>query len=188
MSIKRFFDILCSFFLFLFLWPFFLVIFVLIFSTSKGPVIYWSKRVGKYNEIFNMPKFRTMYLDTPELASHLLKNPQKFLTPVGVWLRNFSLDELPQIWSIFIGNMSFVGPRPALYNQYDLIDLRTKFFIDQLTPGLTGWAQINGRDHLSIKKKVEFDIEYYKRRSLYFDCKILMLTILKVIFSVGIKH
>ena len=185
---KRFFDISTSFFLFFLLCPIFLVIFLLIFFTSKGPVIYWSKRVGKYNKIFNMPKFRTMYLDAPELASHLLNKPQKFLTPVGVWLRKLSLDELPQIWSIFIGNMSFVGPRPALFNQYDLIKLRTSKGVHSLIPGLTGWAQVNGRDDLSTAKKVFFDTWYLKKKSFIFDLKILYLTFIKIIRREGIQH
>ena len=185
---KRIFDIFSSFFLILFFCPIFLLIFLLIFLTSKGPVIYWSKRVGKYNKIFNMPKFRTMYLDAPELASHLLNTPQKFLTPAGLWLRKLSLDEIPQIWSIFIGNMSFVGPRPALFNQYDLIKLRTSKGVHSLTPGLTGWAQVNGRDNLSISKKVKFDIEYLKKKSFVFDLKILYLTFIKIIRREGIKH
>ena len=135
-----------------------------------------------------MPKFRTMYLDAPELASHLLNKPQKFLTPVGVWLRKLSLDELPQIWSIFIGNMSFVGPRPALFNQYDLIKLRTSKGVHSLTPGLTGWAQVNGRDDLSIAKKVIFDTWYLKKKSFIFDLKILYLTFIKIIRREGIQH
>ena len=185
---KRIFDIFSSFFLILFFCPIFLLIFLLIFLTSKGPVIYWSKRVGKYNKIFNMPKFRTMYIHAPEIASHLLNKPQKFLTPVGGWLRMLSLDELPQIWSIFIGNMSFVGPRPALFNQYDLIKLRTFRGIHHLTPGLTGLAQVNGRDDLSIEKKVKFDEEYLKKKSFIFDLKILYLTFIKVIRREGINH
>ena len=135
-----------------------------------------------------MPKFRTMYLDAPELASHLLNSPQKFLTPAGLWLRKLSLDEIPQIWSIFIGNMSFVGPRPALFNQHDLIKLRTSRGIHHLTPGLTGWAQVNGRDDLSIEKKVIFDEEYLKKKSFIFDLKILYLTFRKIIRREGIHH
>lgn len=135
-----------------------------------------------------MPKFRTMYIYAPELASHLLNKPQKFLTPVGGWLRKLSLDELPQIWSIFIGNMSFVGPRPALFNQYDLIKLRTSKGVHSLTPGLTGWAQVNGRDDLSIAKKVIFDTWYLKKKSFIFDLMILYLTCIKIIRREGIKH
>jgi O-antigen biosynthesis protein WbqP len=156
--------------------------------TSCGSILYWSDRVGRQNKIFQMPKFRTMRVNTPALATHLLPNPQQFLTPIGGFLRKSSLDELPQLWSIFKGDMSFVGPRPALFNQDDLIELRTKYGVDKLMPGLTGWAQINGRDELPIPEKVKLDVEYMQNQSLYLDFKILFLTILKVLRSDGVQH
>ncbi len=156
--------------------------------TSKGPILYWSQRVGKNNELFWMPKFRTMRVNTPTLATHLLENPQQWLTPIGSFLRKTSLDELPQLWSILMGNMSFVGPRPALFNQQDLIELRTKKGVHRLTPGLTGWAQINGRDELPIPQKVAFDVEYLERQSLLFDMQIIFQTFLKVVKHQGIQH
>lgn len=156
--------------------------------TSKGPGLYWSDRVGRNSEIFRMPKFRTMQIGTPAVATHLLSNPEQFLTPIGSFLRQSSLDELPQLWSIFRGDMSFVGPRPALFNQDDLISLRTHYGVDQLLPGLTGWAQINGRDELPIPEKVQLDIEYMQRQSLWFDMKIIFLTFQKVLKKDGIAH
>lgn len=156
--------------------------------TSKGPVVYWSDRIGRKNTIFRMPKFRTMRVDTPAVATHLLPNPEQFLTPIGSFLRRSSLDELPQLWSILRGDMSFVGPRPALFNQDDLVSLRTRYGIDQITPGLTGWAQINGRDELPIPDKVQLDVEYMKRQSFWFDLKIIFLTFLKVLKKDGITH
>lgn len=168
-----------------------LPIVVIIFSiktTSSGPVIYWSNRVGKNNILFKMPKFRTMYLNTPTVATHLLKNPSLCLTPIGSFLRKTSLDEIPQLWSILIGDMSFIGPRPALFNQYDLIKLRTSKGVHHLTPGLTGWSQVNGRDDLSIAKKVKFDVEYLRKKSFIFDMKILYLTLIKIIRREGIHH
>jgi len=165
-----------------------LFLYLLVLITSKMPVLYWSERVGKNNEIFHMPKFRTMHLNTPVVATHLLSNPVRYYTPVGQYLRKTTLDELPQLWSILIGDMSFVGPRPALYNQYDLIKLRTSKGLHHLTPGLTGWAQVNGRDNLSITKKVKFDEEYLKRKSFIFDLKILYLTFIKIIRREGIRH
>ncbi|WP_064710005.1 sugar transferase [Rhizobium bangladeshense] len=156
--------------------------------TSPGPILYWSKRIGRFNQIFLMPKFRSMRADTPTVATHLLENPDRFLTPIGSFLRKSSLDELPQLWCILAGKMSFVGPRPALYNQYDLIELRTARGVDKLLPGLTGWAQINGRDELPIPEKVKFDAEYLERRSIGFDMRILFLTAEKVIRRRGIKH
>jgi O-antigen biosynthesis protein WbqP len=161
---------------------------LLVKLTSRGPVIYWSDRVGQHNAIFRMPKFRTMRVDTPAVATHLLANPQQFLTPIGSFLRKSSLDELPQLWSILKGDMSFVGPRPALFNQDDLISLRTSYGIDQLKPGLTGWAQINGRDELPIPKKVELDAEYLRRRSFRFDLAIMLLTFQRVLQKEGITH
>ena len=156
--------------------------------TSKGPAVYWSDRVGRHNAIFKMPKFRTMRVDTPAVATHLLDNPAQYLTPIGSFLRKSSLDELPQLWSILTGNMSFVGPRPALYNQSDLIALRTEHGVDKILPGLTGWAQVNGRDELPIPDKVALDVVYLNRRSFWLDCKILVLTFLKVVRRDGVTH
>lgn len=165
-----------------------LVVALLVRFTSQGPVLYWSDRVGRYNRIFKMPKFRSMRMGTPAVATHLLGNPQACLTPVGGFLRKSSLDELPQLWSILCGDMSFVGPRPALFNQDDLIALRTEAGVDQLLPGLTGWAQINGRDELPIREKVRLDAEYLKRRSFLFDLSILWITFLKVLRRDGVSH
>ena len=156
--------------------------------TSSGTILYWSARVGHRNRIFKMPKFRSMQVGTPAFASHLLQNPDKWFTPIGSFLRKSSLDELPQLWSIFRGDMSLVGPRPALFNQHDLITLRSEKGIDELLPGLTGWAQVNGRDELLIPKKVELDVEYLQRQSLLFDLKILWLTVLKVLSKGGVSH
>jgi O-antigen biosynthesis protein WbqP len=156
--------------------------------TSEGPVLYWSDRVGRNNMLFRMPKFRSMKINTPAVATHLLDRPDQFLTPVGGFIRKTSLDELPQLWSIIRGDMSFVGPRPALFNQADLIALRTHHGVHTLTPGLTGWAQVNGRDELPILRKVELDIEYFRRQSLCFDIKILWMTAAKVIRRDGVAH
>jgi O-antigen biosynthesis protein WbqP len=156
--------------------------------SSTGSVLYWSDRVGRYNNIFKMPKFRTMRVDTPAVATHLLPDPKQFLTPVGSFLRKSSLDELPQLWSIVRGDMSFVGPRPALFNQNDLIELRTRHGVDKLMPGLTGWAQINGRDELPIADKVKLDVDYMNNQSISFDIKIIFLTVLKVLCRDGIQH
>jgi O-antigen biosynthesis protein WbqP len=156
--------------------------------TSKGPALHWSNRVGRHNDIFRMPKFRTMRIETPQVATHLLRNPKLYETPIGPFLRKTSLDEIPQLLNILKGDMSFVGPRPALFNQYDLIELRTKAKVHLLLPGLTGWAQINGRDELSIPKKVALDIEYLKKQSFIFDIKILWATALKVLKRDGISH
>lgn len=156
--------------------------------TSKGPALYWSDRVGRNNLIFKMPKFRSMQLDTPAVATHLLPDPDACLTPIGSFLRKSSLDELPQLWSILKGDMSFVGPRPALFNQYDLISLRTRQGVDVLLPGLTGWAQINGRDELPIPHKVALDTQYLKRKSFWFDIKIIVMTALKVIRRDNVTH
>lgn len=164
------------------------VIAVLVRMTSPGPALYWSDRVGRRNRIFRMPKFRTMRTDTPAVATHLLGDPDRFLTPVGSFLRRSSLDELPQLWSILKGDMSFVGPRPALFNQYDLIELRTRHQVDELLPGLTGWAQVNGRDELAIPDKVKLDVEYLRRKSFLFDMHILFLTFLKVVRREGVAH
>ncbi|KIF82716.1 sugar transferase [Noviherbaspirillum autotrophicum] len=156
--------------------------------TSAGPVFYWSDRVGRYNRIFSMPKFRSMRVDTPVVATHLLSDPNTYLTAIGPFLRKTSLDELPQLWSILKGDMSFVGPRPALYNQYDLIAFRTQQEVHQLIPGLTGWAQINGRDELPITEKVKLDVEYLRRQSFSFDLWILWLTLVKVLRREGVSH
>jgi len=156
--------------------------------TSKGPALYWSDRVGKGNRIFRMPKFRSMRIGTPAVATHLLQDPNAYLTPIGSFLRKSSLDELPQLWSILKGDMRCGGPRPALFNQDDLIRLRTDAGVDQLLPGLTGWAQINGRDELPIPQKVALDIDYMHRQSLWFDFKILWLTFLKVVRRDGVSH
>jgi len=156
--------------------------------TSPGPVLYWSDRVGRHNRIFKMPKFRSMRIDTPSVATHLLQNPEQWLTPIGSFLRKSSLDELPQLWSILKGDMSFVGPRPALFNQDDLIALRTEKGVHELVPGLTGWAQVNGRDELPIQQKVQLDVEYRQRRTLLFDIKILWMTALKVLARDEVSH
>jgi O-antigen biosynthesis protein WbqP len=185
---KRLFD------LFLGLWAAFLlalpilVIALLVRLTSRGPALYWSDRVGKGNTIFLMPKFRSMRIGTPALATHLLQDPAVFLTPIGSFLRKSSLDELPQLWSILKGDMSFVGPRPALFNQDDLVALRTQAGVQELVPGLTGWAQVNGRDELPIPEKVKLDVEYLLRRSFLFDLRILWLTFVKVLQRHGVSH
>lgn len=161
---------------------------LLVRLTSPGPAIYWSDQVGQHNRIFRMPKFRSMRTDTPAVATHLLENPHQYLTPIGHFLRKSSLDELPQLWNILIGDMSFVGPRPALFNQHDLIQLRTARQVDTLRPGLTGWAQINGRDELPIPDKVQLDAEYLQRHSLRFDVLILWRTFLLVWRGSGVTH
>lgn len=161
---------------------------LLVKLTSKGPVLYWSDRVGINNTIFKMPKFRTMSLDTPEIATHLMKDPDRYLTPIGPFLRKFSLDELPQLWSILKGDMSFIGPRPALYNQDDLIELRTKKGVHRLIPGVTGWAQVNGRDDLPIPVKVEYEEYYMNHKSLILDLKIALMTLVNVLRKRGVKH
>jgi lipopolysaccharide/colanic/teichoic acid biosynthesis glycosyltransferase/nucleoside-diphosphate-sugar epimerase len=163
-------------------------LFLLVKATSPGPALYWSDRVGRHNRLFRMPKFRSMRIDTPAVATHLLGDPASWLTPPGSFLRRTSLDELPQLWSIIKGDMSFVGPRPALFNQHDLIELRTRHGVHALVPGLTGWAQINGRDELPIPRKVALDVEYLQRRSLALDCRILALTALKVLRREGVSH
>ena len=185
---KRLFDLLLVFCAtVLLLLPLILVV-AAVSLTSSGPVLYWSDRVGRYNKIFRMPKFRSMRIGTPTVATHLLRDPNAYLTPVGSFLRKSSLDELPQLWCILLGEMSFVGPRPALFNQDDLIALRTKRGVDGLLPGLTGWAQVNGRDELPIPDKVELDVLYLKRQSLCFDMKILWLTAVKVLRRDGVTH
>jgi O-antigen biosynthesis protein WbqP len=164
------------------------VVALMVKLTSPGPVLYWSDRVGRHNRIFQMPKFRSMRVGTPAVATHLLADPKSHLTPIGSFLRKSSLDELPQLWSIITGHMSFVGPRPALYNQEDLIALRTEHGVHTLLPGLTGWAQINGRDEIPIPEKVALDREYMQRRSLVFDTKILFLTAMRVIMRSDVSH
>ncbi len=156
--------------------------------TSPGPALYWSDRVGRHNKIFTMPKFRSMRVDTPAVATHLLADPAKYLTPIGSFLRKSSLDELPQLWSIIKGDMSFVGPRPALFNQHDLIALRTEHGVHELVPGLTGWAQVNGRDELPIPQKVALDAEYLRRHTVVFDVRILWMTFVKVLRRDGVTH
>ena len=185
---KRLFDLL----LVLLISPFVLlpvlVLFVAVRFTSSGPALYWSKRIGRDNRAFLMPKFRSMKLNTPVLATHLLSDPELHLTPIGSFLRKSSLDEIPQLWSIFVGKMSFVGPRPALFNQYDLIASRRQCGVDSLLPGLTGWAQVNGRDDLPIPEKVKLDAQYLIQKSLWFDIRILWLTALKVVRQDGVSH
>jgi O-antigen biosynthesis protein WbqP len=185
---KRLFDILLASTAATILLIPFLIIALAIRFTSKGSILYWSQRVGKNNILFSMPKFRSMLVNTPAVATHLLDNPEKLLTPIGSFLRKSSLDELPQLWSILKGDMSFVGPRPALFNQDDLISQRTTAGVHILTPGLTGWAQINGRDELPIPQKVALDTEYLHRYSFYFDLKIIIFTFLKVVKKEGIVH
>ena len=185
---KRLFDLLLALIVAIFCIVPILLIAVAVKLSSKGPVLYWSDRVGRRNGIFKMPKFRSMRVDTPAVATHLLSNPEAYLTPVGSFLRRSSLDELPQLWSIIIGDMSFVGPRPALFNQEDLIALRTARGVHDLVPGLTGWAQVNGRDELPIPEKVNLDAEYMNRRSMLFDMKILWMTLVKVLNREGVSH
>jgi len=185
---KRFFDLALALFFAVMLALPILVVAVVVRLTSKGTVLYWSNRVGRLNAIFAMPKFRTMQVGTPAIATHLLSDSSQYLTPVGSFLRKSSLDELPQLWSILVGDMSFVGPRPALFNQEDLIALRAQYGVDQLVPGLTGWAQVNGRDELSIPDKVQYEVEYLQKQSFWFDMKILGLTFLKVVRRTGVSH
>ena len=185
---KKIFDLLLFLCLIMVLAVPIFIIAVLVKLTSNGPVLYWSDRLGMGNKIFKMPKFRTMRIDTPAVATHLLKDPDAYLTPIGPFLRKSSLDELPQLWSVLKGDMSFVGPRPALFNQEDLIALRTAKGVHRLIPGITGWAQINGRDDLPIPVKIEFDIHYLENHSLMFDIKILFLTLLKVLRREGVTH
>ncbi len=185
---KRLFDIAVVLVtIVIFALPMFLIA-ILVRITSTGPVLYWSNRVGLKNQIFRMPKFRTMRVDAPVVATHLLNEPERYLTPIGSLLRKSSLDELPQLLSILKGDMSFVGPRPALFNQDDLISLRTEMGVHELVPGLTGWAQVNGRDELPIPQKVQLDVDYLERRSLLFDIKILWMTALKVLARDGVSH
>ena len=185
---KRLFDVVLAVAAAIFLAVPIVLVAISVWVTSKGPALYWSDRVGRANRIFQMPKFRSMRVDTPAVATHLLADPKSYLTPIGSFLRISSLDELPQLWSIFVGDMSFVGPRPALFNQDDLIQLRTEVGVHELLPGLTGWAQVNGRDELSIPDKVTLDAAYLQRQSMWFDIKILWLTFLKVVRKDGVSH
>jgi len=185
---KRIFDLAMAGFLLCFLSVTILVVGLMVKLTSEGPALYWSDRVGINNSIFRMPKFRTMRVDTPTVATHLMENPDVYLTSIGSFLRKFSLDELPQLYSILKGDISFVGPRPALYNQDDLVGLRTGKGIHKLIPGITGWAQVNGRDELPIPVKVEFDEYYLKNRSFALDFKILWMTFVKVVRREGVSH
>jgi O-antigen biosynthesis protein WbqP len=186
--VKRAFDLALLAGAGIFLWFPLCVVALLVWWTSPGPVLYWSDRVGRYNQIFRMPKFRSMRVGTPAVATHLLQSPENYLTPIGGFLRITSLDELPQLWSIFRGDMSFVGPRPALFNQEDLIDQRTALGVHALVPGLTGWAQINGRDELPIPDKVALDAEYLRRQSIWFDMRIIAMTVMKVIRRDNVSH
>jgi len=185
---KRVFDSFFSLILIIPISVITVIIGIIIKISSKGPVLYWSDRIGKNNTIFKMPKFRSMLIDTPAVATHLLDDPGSCLSPIGGFLRRSSLDELPQLLSVLKGDMSFVGPRPALYNQDDLIALRVEKGVDKLLPGVTGWAQVNGRDELSIPDKVDLDVEYMQRQSFWFDMKILWMTFLKVIKQDGVSH
>ena len=187
-GMKRLFDISFSLLVLIFLSLPMLLIALLVKLTSPDPILYWSDRVGVGNKIFKMPKFRTMRIDTPAVATHLLESPDNYLTPIGKFLRKSSLDELPQLWCILTGDMSFVGPRPALFNQDDLIELRTRKGIQTLLPGITGWAQVNGRDELPIPVKVALDEYYLRNRSFLFDMKILVITFFKVLRSEGVRH
>lgn len=185
---KRIFDLCLGMFAAIGLSLPILILAILVRLTSSGPALFWSDRVGKGNTVFRMPKFRSMRVGTPAVATHLLADPGAYLTPIGSFLRRSSLDELPQLWSILKGDMSFVGPRPALYNQDDLIALRTDAGVHELLPGLTGWAQVNGRDELPIPEKVRLDVEYMHRRSFGFDLRILWLTFVKVLRRDGVSH
>ncbi|MGO0790248.1 sugar transferase [Herbaspirillum seropedicae] len=185
---KRLFDLSVAVVAAVFLAIPFLMVMLAVRLTSPGPALYWSDRVGRHNRIFRMPKFRSMRIDTPAVATHLLSDPDQWLTPIGSFLRKSSLDELPQLWSILKGDMSLVGPRPALFNQHDLIALRTEAGVHTLVPGLTGWAQVNGRDELPIPQKVQLDTQYLQQRSFLFDLRILWMTAVKVLARDGVSH
>ena len=185
---KRVFDLLLAMIAALVLAVPVLLVALAVRLTSVGPALYWSDRVGRHNKLFKMPKFRSMRVGTPAVATHLLADPESYLTPIGSFLRKSSLDELPQLWSILVGDMSFVGPRPALFNQDDLMDLRTAQGVHALVPGLTGWAQVNGRDELPISQKVALDAEYLERQEFWFDLQILWMTFLKVVRRDGVSH
>lgn len=186
--INRIFNLILSLLGIILLLPLCTIVAIAVKLTSKGPVIHWSKRIGVNNKTYMMPKFRTMKINTPQVATHLLADGKSYLTPIGSFLRKSSLDEIPQLFSVLIGDMNLVGPRPALYNQDDLVALRTKYGIEKIAPGVTGWAQINGRDELPIPIKVEFDREYLEKRSILFDIKIIFLTVNRVIKRSGISH
>ena len=185
---KRVFDLLLAIVVLILFAPIFPLVAIVIRLSSKGPAFYWSDRVGKNNMIFKMPKFRSMLIETPDVATHLLDKPTTYLSPIGGFLRRTSLDEIPQLFSVFKGDMSFVGPRPALFNQDELISLRTEKGVDKLLPGITVWAQVNGRDELSIPDKVALDVEYLEQQSFWFDVKILRMTFLKVVKRDGLSH
>jgi O-antigen biosynthesis protein WbqP len=189
--IKRIFDVVLVLTSCLLLLPLALITYILVKATSKGPALYWSQRVGVNNQLFSMPKFRSMQVNTPALATHIMNqqaNPNQYLTPVGSFIRKSSLDELPQLWSVLKGDMSIVGPRPALFNQDDLIELRTQHDVHTLKPGITGWAQVNGRDEIPIPQKVELDAYYLKHQSFWLDCYIILLTVVKVIKRDNVSH
>lgn len=186
--IKRLFDLIAALSGLLLLWPLLLAVGLAVRLTSPGPAIHWSRRVGRDNVIFLMPKFRSMRTDTPDVATHLLDDPQRWITPLGRLLRRTSLDEFPQLWSVLIGQMSLVGPRPALFNQDDLVTLRTEAGVHRLRPGVTGWAQINGRDDLPIPDKVRLDAEYAERQSLAFDLRIILITLRAALAARGVSH
>jgi O-antigen biosynthesis protein WbqP len=186
--VKRIFDVILALLAAVVLLVPSLLVALAVRLTSPGPVLYWSDRIGRKNRIFKMPKFRTMRVGTPAVATHLLADARSHLTPIGSFLRTTSLDELPQLWCILTGDMSFVGPRPALFNQHDLKELRIRHGVDDLVPGLTGWAQVNGRDELPIPEKVRLEVEYLKRQSLGFDIRIIVLTALKVVRREGVTH
>ncbi len=186
--VKRSFDIVAALAGLAVLWPVLLIIAVAVRLDSPGPAIHWSRRVGRDNTIFLMPKFRSMRIDTPDVATHLLDDPQQWITPLGRLLRRTSLDEFPQLWSVLVGQMSLVGPRPALFNQDDLVALRTEAGVHRLRPGVTGWAQINGRDDLPIPDKVRLDVEYADRRSLIFDIRIILITLRAAVAAKGVSH
>jgi len=185
---KRCFDFIVCMLALVFFFPFLVIIGLYIKLKSPGPIIYWSDRIGRDNKVFSMPKFRSMFINAPSLATDLIENPKQWITPIGSLLRKTSLDELPQLWSIVKGDMSLVGPRPALYNQHKLIELRTNAGIDALRPGLTGWAQVNGRDDLSIEEKVLLDQQYLEAKSFKFDLHIIWLTFIKVLKANGVSH
>lgn len=187
-SSKRLFDIVAVLASAIIMSPALLLCALLVRVTSRGPVLYWSERIGRYNNTFRMPKFRSMRIDAPQVATHLLEDPSRYLTPVGGFLRKTSLDELPQLWSILVGDMSFVGPRPALFNQHDLIEMRTQERVHELVPGLTGLAQIAGRDDLPIAAKVAMDTEYRVKQTFWLDLRIIALTFKQVIYGTGISH
>ena len=187
-GVKRLFDLALALFAAIVLAVPVALVAIAVRLTSDGPALYWSDRVGRNNKLFKMPKFRSMRIGTPAVATHLLQDPSNYLTPIGSFLRKSSLDELPQLWSILTGDMSFVGPRPALFNQHDLIELRNEHGVHQLVPGLTGWAQVNGRDEVPIPEKVKLDAQYLQRQSLVFDLRILWLTFVKVLRRDGVTH